>query len=171
MSKSVKIFWAVAGIVLVAGLGSIFVNIGIGWFGNLNKPSQFVPNWAIPVIWTIIYILAGVVLINLIKNEKFSRNLRILFIINGTLNVLWCLVFFALKQTQLGNIIIVINAYFACYLIYALQKTNKLYAAILTIYPIWVCIASTLNTCLWILNWPNKRFARKHCQICWQIFY
>lgn len=152
MSNGWKIFWAVAGVVIVATVGSVFVGVGMEWFGGLDVPSQFVPNWVIPVVWTIIYILAGVVLINLIKNEKLSKNLRILFIINGILNVLWCLVFFALKQTQLGNIVIVINAYFACYLIYTLQKTNKLYAAILTIYPIWVCIATTLNTCLWILN-------------------
>ncbi len=147
-----KYFCAIAGVVLVAAMGSVFVGLGIKWFGGLNVPSQFVPSWVIPIIWTIIYILAGVILVGLIKSDKLSKNLRILFVVNGILNVLWCLTFFALKQTQLGNIVIVINAYFACYLVYALSKTNKVYAAMFTIHPIWVCIASTLNTCLWILN-------------------
>lgn len=153
MNSNIKKFiGAIAGIILVSALGSVFVGVGMAWFGGLNRPSQFVPGWVIPIVWTVIYTLAGVVLVNLIRADKLSKNLRVLFVVNGILNVLWCFVFFTLKQTQLGNIVIIINAYFACYLIYALSKTNKLYAALLTIYPIWVCIATTLNTCLWILN-------------------
>lgn len=152
MSKNFKIFLSIAPVVLVAVLGSIFVNIGLKWFSGLNKPTQFVPSFVIPIVWTIIYILAGIILFNLIKQNNLTSSVRNLFIINGILNVLWCLVFFALKQTQLGNIVIVINAYFGAYLIYALLKTNKNYARLLTIYPIWLIIATTLNTCLWILN-------------------
>ncbi len=152
MSKNFKNFLSIAAVVLVAVLGSIFVNIGLEWFSGLNKPSQFVPSFIIPIIWTIIYILAGIILFNLIKQDNLTPSVRNLFIINGILNVLWCLVFFALKQTQLGNIVIVINAYFGAYLIYAISKTNKNYARLLTIYPIWLIIATTLNTCLWILN-------------------
>ena len=152
MSKNLKISLSIAAVVLVAVLGSIFVNIGLDWFAELNKPTQFVPSFVIPIVWTIIYILAGVILYNLIKQNNLTSSVRNLFIINGMLNMLWCLVFFALKQTQLGNIVIVINVYFGAYLIYAISITNKNYARLLTIYPIWLMIATTLNTCLWILN-------------------
>lgn len=152
MSKNLKIFLSISGVVLVAVFGSIFVGVGLHWFAGLNKPTQFVPSFVIPIVWTIIYILAGIILFNLIKQDKLTSSVRNLFIINGILNVLWCLVFFTLKQTQLGNIVIVINAYVGAYLIYAISKTNKNYAHLLTIYPIWLMIATTLNTCLWILN-------------------
>ena len=152
MSKSFKIFISISAVVLVAVLGSIFVNIGLEWFAGLNKPSQFVPSFIIPIIWTIIYILTAIILFNLIKQDNLTKSLKILFLINGFLNVFWCLVFFTLKQTQLGNLVIVINAYFGAYLIYALSKVNKNYARLLTIYPIWLIVATTLNTCLWILN-------------------
>ena len=152
MNKNLKIFFSIASVLLVAVLGSVFVNIGLKWFSTLVKPSQFVPSFIIPIVWTIIYILTGIILFNLIKQNNLTPSLKNLFIINGVLNVLWCLVFFALKQTQLGNIVIVINAYFGVYLIYALSKTNKNYARLLTIYLIWLIIATTLNSCLWILN-------------------
>ena len=152
MNKNFKIFLGIASVVLVAALGSLFVGIGLKWFADLNKPTQFVPSFVIPIVWTIIYIFASVIIFNMIKQNNLTPSVKNLFIINGILNVLWCLVFFALKQTQLGNIVIVINAYFGAYLIYALSKTNKNYARLLTIYPIWLIIANTLNTCLWILN-------------------
>ena len=41
MSKNLKIFLSIAAVVLVAVLGSIFVNIGLEWVGALNKPKQF----------------------------------------------------------------------------------------------------------------------------------
>lgn len=150
--KQQKNIYAIGGVVLVAALGSVFVGIGLEWFSGLNKPTQFVPSFVIPIVWTVIYILAGVILFKLIKQDNLTPSVRKLFIINGILNVLWCFVFFTLKQTQLGNIVIVINAYFGAYLIYALAKTNKNCARLLTIYPIWLIIATTLNTCLWILN-------------------
>ena len=152
MKQQTKIIISIASIILVAVLGSIFVAIGMPWFKSLIKPSQFVPSFVIPIVWTIIYVSLGVILFNWLKTENLPKSVTTLLIINGILNVLWCLVFFALKQTQLGNIIILINLYFGAYLIYAISKYKKLYSIILTLYPIWLLIASSLNTALWILN-------------------
>ena len=58
-----RIVSVVAPIVLVAVLGSVFVNLGMDWFDGLTKPSQWIPNWVIPVVWTIIYITFAVVLL------------------------------------------------------------------------------------------------------------
>ena len=73
-------------------------------------------------------------------------------IINGILNILWCLVFFTLQQLLLGAIIIIINAFFATALLIELAKIKKWYVNILWIYPIWIFIAPSLNIALWILN-------------------
>ena len=73
-------------------------------------------------------------------------------IINGALNVLWCLVFFTLKQLLLGDIVIILNLIAGFLLIADIFKTKKLYGYILIIYPIWLSIATTLNLALWILN-------------------
>lgn len=153
MNSNIKrIISIVAPIVLVAVLGSVFVNIGMDWFNELNKPSQWIPNIVIPIVWSVIYIAFAIILLRWTANEELPTSTKILLIINGILNVLWCLIFFTLKQTFLGNIAIVLNAILAVVLIVDILKNKRLYGLILSIYPIWVCIATTLNTALWILN-------------------
>lgn len=147
-----NIILIIASVLLVAGLGSLFVNLGMSWYIKLNTPTQWVPNIVIPIVWTIIYILFAIILCLLYKEVLLDKKAVVLSIINGLLNVLWCLVFFTLNQLLLGNILIVINAFFATYLLIELLKTRKWYVYFLTIYPIWIYIATTLNISLWILN-------------------
>ena len=120
-----RIVSVVAPIVLVAVLGSVFVNIGMEWFDGLTKPSQWIPNWVIPVVWTVIYITFVVVLLVWSNKEEIPTSTKILLITNGILNILWCLVFFTLKQTFLGNIVIILNlvAGIALWVNIFLQKT------------------------------------------------
>lgn len=139
-------------ILFVAGMGSIFVNLGMDWFNTLLKPSKWVPNFVIPIMWTIIYILFAILLSISIKNKSLSTNVVILSIINGVLNIFWCLVFFALNQLFLGNIIIIINAFFGTLLVNEIVKNNKWYYFLSVIYPMWLYLATSLNTALWILN-------------------
>ena len=139
-------------ILFVAGMGSIFVNLGMDWFNTLLKPSEWIPNFVIPIMWTIIYILFAILLSISIKNKSLSSNVVILSVINGVLNILWCLVFFALNQLLLGNIIIIINTFFGTLLVNEIVKNNKWYYFLSVIYPIWLYLATSLNTALWILN-------------------
>ena len=44
-NKIVPIVVYFASIVVVAVLGSIFVNIGMAWFDSLRKPMQWIPNF------------------------------------------------------------------------------------------------------------------------------
>lgn len=147
-----RIISVVLPIVLVAVLGSIFVNLGMDWFNLLIKPSQWIPNWVIPVVWTIIYITFAVVLLIWSSKEEIPTSTKILLIINGILNILWCLVFFTLKLTFLGNIVIILNllASIALWVNIFVKKMN--YAYLIAIYPTWLTVATTLNLAMWILN-------------------
>ena len=62
MKNKWKSLYVILPIVAVAGLGTLFVNLGIDWFNALVKPSQWIPNWVIPVVWTIIYLAFLVIL-------------------------------------------------------------------------------------------------------------
>lgn len=137
---------------MVAVLGSIFVNLGMPWFESLIKPSQWIPNVIIPIVWTVIYLLASIVIFLWVRNGKMPKNIAILFIINGVLNIIWCLLFFTLNLTFVGNVAIIINLVFGYYLLLEIKKENGLYFYMLAIYPIWLSIATTLNTAVWILN-------------------
>lgn len=139
-------------VIIVAVLGSIFVNIGMPWFESLIKPSQWIPNIVIPIVWTLIYLLASIVIFLWVRNGKMPKGIVILFIINGVLNILWCLLFFTLRLTFVGQIAIILNLIFSFYLLLEIKKESGLYYYMLTLYPIWLSIATTLNLAIWILN-------------------
>ncbi len=147
-----RIVSVIAPIVLVAVLGSVFVNIGMDWFDSLTKTSQWIPNWVIPVVWTVIYITFAVVLLLWTSKESLPKSTIALLIANGVLNILWCLVFFTLKLTFIGNIVIILNLIAGIALWVNIFIKKKVYAYALAIYPIWLSIATTLNLAMWILN-------------------
>ena len=152
-SQIVKIVVSCVAILLVAVLGSIFVNIGFNWFDNLNKPNQWLPNVLIPIVWTIIYLLFTIVnFLWIKKEEKIPTKTMVLMIINAVLNVLWCLIFFTFKQLFLGNIFIILNLIFGFALVINILKQKTIYGYVLYVYPIWLSVATTLNLALWILN-------------------
>ena len=150
MKKNIII--TLVSIIAVAGLGTLFTQLGMRWFDGLDKPNEWIPSWIIPIVWTVIYGLFVYVLIKWQNIKPLTKENIILLIINGALNVLWCLVFFTLHQLLLGNIVIIINALFAIRLYLEICKEDAMSGLLISLYPIWLCIASTLNIALWILN-------------------
>lgn len=152
LKNNLNIIITLVAVFLVAGLGSLFVNMGLEWLEGLNKPSEWIPNFVIPIVWTIIYLSFAIIFSILLKQKLVSKKLIILSIVNGILNILWCLVFFTLNQLLLGNILIILNAFFGVLLLLEMIKTSKLYVNLLWIYPFWLFVATTLNLSLWILS-------------------
>ncbi len=151
-NKNLTIIFSIGAVVLVAVLGSIFVNLGMDWFDGLTKPSEWVPNIVIPIVWTVIYISFAIYLYFAIKNETLDRELVWLLIVNGILNVVWCLVFFALNSLLWGLIVIVLNLIVGAVMITIMHKRDMFFSYVLTIYPLWLSIATCLNLACWILN-------------------
>ena len=150
MKKNIVI--TLVSILGVAGLGTLFAQLGMRWFDGLDKPTEWIPSWIIPVVWTVIYGLFAYVLIRWQNKTPLTKENIILLVINGVLNVLWCLVFFTLNQLFLGNVVIIINALFGIRLYLEICKEDAMSGLIISLYPVWLCIASTLNIALWILN-------------------
>lgn len=151
-NKNLKIILSIGGVLLVAIIGSIFVNLGMDWFESLNKPSEWVPNIIIPIVWTVIYVLFTIYLYFGIKNDRINKEITALLIVNGLLNVLWCLVFFTLNSLLWGLIIIILNLIVGAILLTEMHERDKFFSYFLTIYPLWLSIASCLNLACWILN-------------------
>lgn len=147
-----EIIVVILSILIVAILGSLFVNLGMGWFASLDKPMQWIPNIVIPIVWTIIYITFGVMLSLWIIKSGIPTRVIVWLIINGVLNVLWSLTFFTLHLTLLGNIVIILNLIASIVLFFNIYKHERVYAIITSIYPIWLSLATTLNLAMWILN-------------------
>ena len=124
-SKTSKFLIIVASILTVAILGSIFVNLGMDWYATLARPSQWVPDILIPIMWTIIYLSFSIVLAIWVNKTTLPKNTLLLLIINGIINVLWCLLFFTFNLTLIGNITIILNLIFAILLTINIYKNQK----------------------------------------------
>lgn len=151
-NKFIKSLYIILPILAVAVLGSVFANLGMAWFDALTKPSQWLPDVVIPIVWTIIYLAFTTILIFWQGNAKIPTKTIVLLVVNGILNVLWCLLFFTLNLTLVGNIAIILNLVAGFWLWSEIYKYKDIYGYILLIYPIWLSIATTLNTAMWILN-------------------
>ena len=151
-SNGFKILITIISILIVAILGSVFVNLGMDWFNSLTTPSQWISNIVIPIVWTIIYLTFGIVLSIWITRGGLPKSVIGWLIANGVLNVIWCLVFFTLGLTFIGNIVIVLNLIAGIVLFLQIYKYKPIYAVVTAIYPIWLSLATTLNLALWILN-------------------
>jgi len=143
---------SVLSVLVVATLGWVFVDLGMDWFDGLRKPSEWVPNIVIPLMWTFIYSVSILYLIHLVRKEKDNKRVISLLVVNGILNVLWCLIFFALNSLLGGLIVIILNLIASVLLLREICKTSELFSYILTVYPLWLSIATCLNLAVWILN-------------------
>ncbi len=148
IKKVLKSFGAV---ILVAALGSVFVFLGMDRFESMVKPSQWINSVIIPIVWTVIYSITGIVLFKW-SDDGIPKNIAVLFIINGVLNVAWCFLFFTLHLTFVGVIAIILNLAAGVLLSAGIKKSEPRYFYALLIYPIWLCIATSLNIAIWILN-------------------
>ena len=151
-SKIISYVIILISIGLIAGVGSLLVNLGMDWYVSLDKPNQFVPNFLIPIVWTVIYIVFAIVLCLLSNDAVINAKTIILLTISGILNVIWCLLFFAFNLTFWGVVSIVLLLISSYLVVLDLLKYNKFYVYFTNIYPLWVSIATTLNLALWILN-------------------
>lgn len=68
-------------VILVAVLGTIFTQLGMQWFENLKKPTQWIPSFVIPIVWSVIYISVIIVLF-LWQNKKAFDNRKHCFVCN-----------------------------------------------------------------------------------------
>ena len=124
MKKNIII--TIISIVLVAVFGTIFAQIGMEWFEGLTKPTEWIPSFIIPIVWTVIYLLFVYVLLKWQSRKPLTKENIILLAINGVLNVVWCFVFFTLNQLFLGNVVIIINALFALRLYLEICKEDAM---------------------------------------------
>ncbi|EFL89065.1 TspO/MBR family protein [Ahrensia sp. R2A130] len=125
------------------------------WFRALNKPSWQPPDWAFPVVWTVLYLLNAVAGWMVFEQLGFSPiGIMVLAIygISLALNAGWSAVFFGMKRIDLAT-----WEAAALWLSLAVQIavfwTFVPLAALLCLpYLLWVSIAFYLSLTIWRLN-------------------
>lgn len=123
------------------------------WYDTLIKPSFNPPAWIFGPVWTMLYFLIGLSLFLMwINPTKKKQKAFIFFFIQLFLNAIWSPVFFGLRSTSMGLIVIIFLWIFIVLTMFHFYKISKISAALLVPYFLWVSFASILNFSIWQLN-------------------
>lgn len=156
MKNHYKLIIAVVVSLMAGVLGSVFTSEAIPtWYATLEKPDFTPLNWVFAPVWTTLYILMGVAAY-LVWREGFHKTeVKIaltLYAIQLTLNVLWSMIFFGLRNPLYG--LFDISALIILLILTTKQfrEINKNAALLLMPYLLWVLYAAFLNLNIWLLN-------------------
>ncbi|MBI2542979.1 MAG: tryptophan-rich sensory protein [Candidatus Aenigmarchaeota archaeon] len=139
----------------VGFLGSVFTTPSIDtWYAALNKPSFSPPNWMFAPVWTILFIMMGVSLYLVWDiRKKNTKKALYLFGVQLSLNLLWSLLFFGLRNPLLASAEIIILWVVILLTIMEFRKFSKTAAYLLIPYIIWVSFAAVLNFTIVFINY------------------
>jgi translocator protein len=124
------------------------------WYETLNKPSFNPPNWLFGPVWTVLYLLMGVSLFLVWKQDTSTeRNLAIfVFMIQLLLNFAWSFFFFHFHAIGLA-LIEIIGLWISIVILLVLFYNIKPLAAYINMpYFLWVTFAAVLNAAYYWLN-------------------
>ena len=124
------------------------------WFQNLNKPFLNPPSGLFQPVWTILYILMIISLINfiLVPSEYSKKTGYVFFVLQLVLNLIWSPVFFGMKNIALAFLVVVSLDISVVFLIREFYKVSKPSAYMLIPYLLWILFATYLNGAYFVLN-------------------
>jgi tryptophan-rich sensory protein len=134
---------------VVGGIGTLFTsnNTNTVWYSSI-KPSITPPNWVFPIAWNLLFLLITFSLyfawVNS-KNKEQKNKVALIFGINFVLNILWSVLFFGLKVTQIAFIEIILFWISILCMILITRNISKKSSWLLVPYLLWVAFASVLN--------------------------
>jgi tryptophan-rich sensory protein len=141
---------------MIGLIGAVFTSSSVStWYVTLTKPSFNPPNWVFAPVWTTLYIMMGISVFLVweqgLEDQKVKMSLSI-FGIQLILNLSWTIIFFGLKSTMGGLVVIIILWFLILLTILHFYKLSKVAGIILLPYIMWVSFATVLNTAIVILN-------------------
>ncbi len=146
---------------------SLFLPLGVGfiagmftakaipsWYATLNRPSFNPPNWLFGPVWTTLYILLGISLFLIWKqNESKERNIAIVvFLVQLVLNFCWSFIFFYFQQIGFAFIEIILLWISILIMLISFYKIKPVATYINIPYLLWVTFATILNAAYYFLN-------------------
>jgi len=154
MNKTLKLILSLVICQLAGLIGALFNSASINtWYLTINKPGFMPPGWAFAVVWSVLFVLMGVSLYLIWKEDiKKTKQALTVFGIQLLLNILWSFFFFTLRSPLLGLIEIIVLWPAILLTIIKFYKISKTAAYLLIPYLLWVSFAIALNLSILILN-------------------
>ncbi len=139
----------------VGGIAGMFTTEAIpGWYASLSQPSFNPPNWVFGPVWTTLYILMGISLYLVWKQEAGKqRNQAILiFMMQLMLNFGWSFLFFYFNLIGIALLEIIALWIMIVLMLINFRRIKPLAAYLNIPYLLWVSFATALNAAYFILN-------------------
>lgn len=136
--------------------GGLATDIG-PWYYGLKQPGFKPPDWAFGPAWTLIFGLGAYAAIHAwfgAQDRATKRRVMMLFGINAVLNVLWSVLFFALKRPDWALVEVVPFWLSIVALIIGLKRVSPVIVPALMPYLVWVAYASAINWAVVDMNGP-----------------
>ena len=139
---------------LALAIGSFFTSKGVpsAWYEGLAKAPWTPPGWVFGFAWTTIMICFSVYMACLYQRKTEKRNILGLYFIQWVLNVAWNPVFFYFHKASLGLVVIVCLTVLVAYFLFNFRRDLKAYSLLILPYFIWLCIATSLNAYISMMN-------------------
>lgn len=121
------------------------------WYDGLDKPAWTPPNWAFPVVWTLLYIAIAYAAMRAAPLDGTGYAMAF-FALQLAFNALWTPVFFGLHRMK-GGLVVIAVLWFAVLGTLTHFWSLDLVAGLLFVpYLVWVSMAAALNFRVWRLN-------------------
>jgi translocator protein len=137
-------------IVLAAASSGAIFKPG-AWYDGLKKPDWTPPNWAFPVVWTILYLFIGYAGW-LVWSEAGWTLPIVLWAIQMVANALWSFFFFGIRRMDLALVDVGILWLSIALFILAAWPVAPLASLLFVPYLAWVSAAALLNHSVRSLN-------------------
>lgn len=139
-----------AAVAVIAALGGASTDTTSAWYEGLEKPPWQPPGWVFGPVWTILYVLLALSAALAWRDVRGPRRRLILglYAANLVLNLGWTLVFFRAHApwAAFGEILALLASIVA--LIVLVSRHNRVAAAALVPYAVWVGFASALTVAI-----------------------
>jgi tryptophan-rich sensory protein len=156
MSKILKLIISIVICQLAGVIGTIFTYDSIpGWYMTLNKPAMNPPNWLFGPVWIALYLMMGISLFIIWKEDLKNKEIKsafIIFIVQLVFNTAWSIVFFGARSITGGLVVIVILWILILLTILRFMKIARVAGILLIPYLLWVSYATYLNFSIYKLN-------------------
>jgi len=135
------------------GIGSWLMNNGpqTEWYTSLNQAPWTPAGWVFGVAWTTIMLCFSIYMTFLYLQLPTSKFVT-LFCIQFILNVIWNYLFFNQHLIAFGLITIVALTIVVATFLFKFKSELKLKTLLILPYFVWLCIATSLNTYIYLYN-------------------
>jgi len=163
--------WALVTVPAILFLGLLvgrLSNSGFGnpWFDALAKPAWFPPGWVFGAVWTILYVLLGIAMAQILhaRGARGRAGAIALFSLQLLLNLAWTPLFFAAHQVTAALWLIVVILAFAIATAGSFARIRKSAALLMLPYLAWLGFATVLAWEMDRLNPDGEALAPRGAQ-------